>query len=101
MIAWLAWYQVLNLVAVAGVMTMLPSCSQAGGPEKMASERPSVPWLSMHCTSRAGASEARNRAAWLLVGVGTGGGDGEQPVAVAVTVAVAAQASRRPVIARA
>ena len=36
----MTWYQVLNLVTVAGVMAMFPSRSQAGRPEKMESERP-------------------------------------------------------------
>ena len=59
----------------------------------MVSERPSVPWLRMHWTSRAGASAARTCAAWLLVGDATGGGGDEQ--------AAAAHAMKAPVIAQA
>jgi len=44
----LARYQALNFAAVPDVMTMFPSRSQPGEPEKMESDRPSVPWLSMH-----------------------------------------------------
>jgi hypothetical protein len=54
----------------------------------MESERPRVPWLSMHCTSRAGASEVRNCPAWLPVGDGIGGGPDEH--------AVTAQPSTKP-----
>jgi hypothetical protein len=56
---------------------MFPLRSQPGDPEKMESERPRVPWLSMHSTSSAGASELRNCPAWLLVGAGIGGGPDE------------------------
>src|ERR1700722_7038672 len=44
----LARYQSLNLASVGAVMTMFPFRSQLGGPEKMESERPRVPWPSMH-----------------------------------------------------
>jgi len=84
----LAWYQALNVAAVLAVMTMFPSRSQPGEPAKMESERPRVPWLSMHCTSRAGTSQVRNCPAWLLVGDGIGGGPEEH--------AVAAQPRTRP-----
>jgi hypothetical protein len=76
----LARYQELNFASVAAVMTMFPLRSQLGGPEKMESERPRVPWLSMHSTSSAGASELRNCPAWLLVGDGMGGGPDEHAV---------------------
>lgn len=76
----LARYQESNLASVAAVMTMLPFRSQLGGPEKIESERPRVPWLSMHSTSSAGASELRNCPAWLLVGAGIGGGPDEHAV---------------------
>lgn len=39
----LARYQVSNFASVAAVMTMFPSRSQLGGPEKTESERPRVP----------------------------------------------------------
>ena len=83
----LARYHVLNFAAVPAVMTMFPLRSQPGEPAKIESDRPRVPWLSMHWTSRAGASELRNCPTPLLVGVGIGGGPDEH--------AVAAQASRR------
>ena len=44
----LALYQVLNFAAVAAVITTFPLRSQPGEPEKMESDRPRVPWLSMH-----------------------------------------------------
>ena len=69
-----------EFASVAAVMTMFPSRSQPGGPEKTESERPRVPWLSMHSTSSAGASELRNCPAWLPVGDGTGGGPAEHAV---------------------
>ena len=77
----LARYQASNFAAVPAVMTMFPLRSQLGEPEKMESDRPRVPWLSMHWTSSAGASELRNCPAWLLVGDGMGGGGGEHAVA--------------------
>jgi hypothetical protein len=76
----LARYQESNWACVAAVMTIFPLRSQLGGPEKMESERPRVPWLSMHSTSSAGASELRNCPAWLLVGDGIGGGPDEHAV---------------------
>ena len=44
----LSRYQAANFAAVAAVMTMFPLRSQPGEPEKMESDRPRVPWLSMH-----------------------------------------------------
>jgi len=44
----LARYQALNFASVPAVMTMFPLRSQLGEPEKMESDRPRVPWLSMH-----------------------------------------------------
>ena len=44
----LARYQALNFAAVPAVMMMFPLRSQPGEPEKMESDRPRVPWLSMH-----------------------------------------------------
>ena len=71
---------VFTFVIPIAVMTTFPSRSQPGGPEKIESERPRVPWLSMHSTSSAGASELRNCPAWLLVGDGIGGGPAEHAV---------------------
>src|SRR5271169_109534 len=41
-------YQASNFAAVAAVMTMFPLRSQLGGPAKTESDRPSIPWVSMH-----------------------------------------------------
>jgi hypothetical protein len=44
----LARYQTSNFAAVLAVITMSPWRSHPGEPEKMESDRPRVPWLSMH-----------------------------------------------------
>jgi hypothetical protein len=48
LISSLAWYQATNFASVPAVMTMFPFRNQPGEPAKMESDRPRVPWLSMH-----------------------------------------------------